>query len=113
MDKYCYIHAWILYKERKLRPGFFKVLYADHKCRWENVQNFTFPEIADSHAVGVLRDDGFMTVDTDGFLHLTDEGREIAEKLYERNRFLQNSLSLLVWIKKQQSRMEYVVSDNR
>lgn len=102
-----------MYKERKLRPGFFKVLYADHKCRWENVQNFTFPEIADSHAVGVLRDDGFMTVDTDGFLHLTDEGREIAEKLYERNRFLQNSLSLLVWIKKQQSRMEHVVSGNR
>lgn len=102
-----------MYKERKLRPGFFKVLYADHKCRWENVQNFTFPEIADSHAVGVLRDDGFMTVDTDSFLHLTDEGREIAGKLYERNRFLQNSLSLLVWIKKQQSRMEHVVSDNR
>ena len=81
-----------MYKERKLRPGFFKVLYADHKCRWENVQNFTFPEIADSHAVGVLRDDGFMTVDTDGFLHLTDEGREIAEKLYERNRFFTEQL---------------------
>ena len=46
---------------------------------------FSKPSI--SHAVGVLRDGGFLTVDKDGFLHLTDIGREIAEKIYERHQF--------------------------
>ena len=40
-----------------------------------------------SHAVGVLRDGGFLTVDPGGFLLLTDIGREIAEKIYERHQF--------------------------
>ena len=40
-----------------------------------------------SHAVGVLRGGGFLTVDQDSFLHLTDVGHEVAEKIYERHRF--------------------------
>ena len=42
--------------------------------------------------VGVLRDGGFLTVDKDGFLQLTDIGREIAEKIYERHRFFTEQL---------------------
>lgn len=45
-----------------------------------------------SHAVGVLRNSGYVTVDGDGFLHLTDVGREIAEKIYERHRFFKERL---------------------
>ena len=59
---------------------------------------FSKPSI--SHAVGVLRDGGFLTVDKDGFLHLTDIGREIAEKIYERHRFF-TELILLHQIKRQ------------
>ena len=44
---------------------------------------FSKPSI--SHAVGVLKNGGFLTVDDDGFLHLTVIGREIAEKIYERH----------------------------
>ena len=40
-----------------------------------------------SHAVGVLRDGGFLMMDKDGFLHLTDVGQEVAEKIYERHQF--------------------------
>ena len=40
-----------------------------------------------SHAVGVPRGGGFLTVDQDGFLHLTDVGHEVAEKIYERHQF--------------------------
>lgn len=40
-----------------------------------------------SHAVGVLRGGGFLTVDQDGFLHLTGVGQEVAEKIYERHQF--------------------------
>ena len=32
------------------------------------------------HAVAILRDGGFLTMDEDHFLHLTDVGREVAEK---------------------------------
>ena len=39
------------------------------------------------HAVATLRDGGFLTMDEDGFLHLTDIGREVAEKIYERHCF--------------------------
>ena len=46
---------------------------------------FSKPSI--SHAVGILRDGGFLTVDQDGFLHLTDVGHEVAEKIYERHQF--------------------------
>ena len=45
-----------------------------------------------SHAVGVLRDGGFLTMDNDGFLHLTDVGREVAEKIYERHLFFTEQL---------------------
>ncbi len=40
-----------------------------------------------SHAVGVLRNGGFLMMDKDGFLHLTDVGQEVAEKIYERHQF--------------------------
>lgn len=51
---------------------------------------FSKPSI--SHAVGVLRDGGFLTMDKDGFLHLTDIGREVAEKIYERHLFFTKQL---------------------
>ena len=51
---------------------------------------FSKPSI--SHAVGVLKNGGFLTVDDDGFLHLTVIGREIAEKIYERHLFFMEQL---------------------
>ena len=51
---------------------------------------FSKPSI--SHAVSVLKNGGFLTVDDDGFLHLTAIGREIAEKIYERHLFLMEQL---------------------
>ena len=39
-----------------------------------------------------LRDGGFLTMDEDGFLHLTDIGREVAEKIYERHQFFTEQL---------------------
>ena len=51
---------------------------------------FSKPSI--SHAVSVLKNGGFLTVDDDGFLHLTAIGREIAEKIYERHLFFMEQL---------------------
>lgn len=44
-------------------------------------------------AVNTLKDGGFLTMDQDHFLHLTDIGREVAEKIYERHCFFRSSLS--------------------
>ena len=44
------------------------------------------------HAVAVLQEGGFLAVDGDHFLHLTEQGRIIAEKIYERHRFFTDHL---------------------
>ena len=44
------------------------------------------------HAVATLRDGGFLMMDEDRFLHLTDVGREVAEQIYEKHRFFTDQL---------------------
>ena len=51
---------------------------------------FSKPSI--SHAVGGLKNGGFLIVDDDGFLHLTAIGREVAEEIYERHLFFMEQL---------------------
>ena len=73
---------------------------------------FSKPSI--SHAVGVLKNGGFLTVDGDGFLHLTDIGREVAEQIYEKHRFFTDRLIEAgvdpVTAEKDACRMEHVIS---
>ena len=45
-----------------------------------------------SHAVTTLKAGGFLTMDEDYFLHLTDIGREVAEQIYEKHRFFTERL---------------------
>lgn len=48
--------------------------------------NFSKPSV--SRAVSLLRQGGYITVDSDGYLHLTDLGEQIATKIYERHTLL-------------------------
>ena len=41
-----------------------------------------------SRAVSLLKQGEYITVDKEGFLQLTEAGREVAEKIYERHRVL-------------------------
>lgn len=41
-----------------------------------------------SRAMGLLRQGGFIVVDKDGYITLTEAGREVAEKMYERHTLL-------------------------
>lgn len=41
-----------------------------------------------SRAVGLLKNGGFLTVDANGFLTLTDIGKAVAERTYERHQVL-------------------------
>ena len=52
---------------------------------------FSKPSV--SRAVGLLKEGGYITVDADGFLHLTDVGEELAEKIYERHTILTKFLT--------------------
>lgn len=76
-------------------------------------RNFSKPSV--SRAVKLLRDGGYITVDKDGFIHLTDEGREVAEKIYLRHRVLTDFLTSLgvdeETASKDACKMEHVVSD--
>ena len=46
-------------------------------------------------AVNILKESGFLTMDENHFLHLTDVGREVAEQIYERHCFFTERLIAL------------------
>lgn len=48
-----------------------------------------------SRAIGLLKSGGYVTVSPEGFLVLTAEGLEVAEKIYERHRALTEFLVLI------------------
>lgn len=45
-----------------------------------------------SRAIGLLKQGGYVVSDSDGYLGLTDIGKEIAEKIYERHTLLTDFL---------------------
>ncbi|MBQ9080702.1 MAG: metal-dependent transcriptional regulator [Clostridia bacterium] len=51
-----------------------------------NYTGYSKPSI--SRAIGVLRRDGMINVDSDGYITLTEEGEARAQKIYERHRVL-------------------------
>lgn len=68
------------------------------------------------HAVSTLKEGGFLIMDEDSFLHLTDVGREVAEKTYEKHCFFTR---LLVdagvepkTAEQDACRMEHAISDD-
>lgn len=48
-----------------------------------------------SRAVGLLKKGGYIQVDKDGYITLTEEGRQVAEKIYERHTLLSQMLMAL------------------
>lgn len=66
-------------------------------------------------AVNTLKDGGFLIMDENHFLHLTDIGREVAEKIYERHCFFTEQL-IAAGVpkdiaKEDACRLEHVVSE--
>ncbi len=68
-----------------------------------------------SRAVGILKDGGFIEVEQDGALIMTDEGRRVAEKTYERHKLLTEFLVSLGVSEEVASedacKIEHVISD--
>ena len=55
--------------------------------------NYTKPSV--SRAMSLLRENGYVTVDREGFITLTESGMAIASRIYERHRMLNQWLVLL------------------
>lgn len=51
-----------------------------------NEMNVSKPSV--SRAVGLLKDNGYITFDPNGMILLTEQGKEVAEKIYERHQIL-------------------------
>lgn len=68
-----------------------------------------------SRAVGLLKNGGFINVDKDGYITLTDSGLDVASKIYDRHNTLTEFLVLLGVDKETASedacKIEHVISD--
>ncbi len=51
---------------------------------------FSKPSV--SRAISLLKTGGYVNVDTDGYLTLTDLGRDVAKKMYDRHKLLTDLL---------------------
>lgn len=67
----------------KLRANVRSIDISDH-------MGYSKPSV--SRAVGILKKDGYILVDKDGFITLTDSGRAVAEKIFERHTTISNLL---------------------
>lgn len=68
-----------------------------------------------SRAVGLLKQGGYLLMDGDGFLTLTESGLEIAEKIFERHTVLTGALMALgvdaETASEDACKIEHVISD--
>ena len=58
-------------------------------CRSVDIANelgFSKPSV--SRAIGLLKSGGYVIVDSDGYLYLTEAGAEVAHKMYDRHKLL-------------------------
>ena len=78
-----------------------------------NHMNYSKPSV--SRGVGILKEDGHVVVDDSGYLTLTESGKAIAEKIYERHLVLTDVLEKLGVTPEVASadacRVEHVISD--
>ena len=75
--------------------------------------NYSKPSV--SRAVGLLKKDGYIAIDSDGYITLTDSGAALAHKIYERHTVLTQMLVALgvdpETAKEDACRLEHAISD--
>ena len=76
--------------------------------------NFSKPSV--SRAVGILKEDGYITVEVNGEIELTQKGREKSEGIYERHtlltEFLQRVSGVSAKVAEEDAcKMEHIISD--
>jgi len=78
-------------------------------------ESLNYSRASVSRAVGLLKKDGYLEMDEDGFLNLTELGKSTAEKIYERHIILTAALKALGVDEESAAedacRIEHVISD--
>ena len=78
-------------------------------------QHLGYSKPSVSRAMGLLKSGGYITVDEENHIHLTEEGRTVAEKIYERHDILSKMLISLGVPEKTATtdacRLEHAISD--
>ena len=79
-----------------------------------NELGYSKPSI--SRAVGILKNDGYITVEPNGQIILTDSGKAKAEQVYERHLMLRKFLTDILGVSAENSeqdacRMEHILSE--
>jgi len=78
-------------------------------------ESLNYSRASVSRAVGLLKKDGYLEMDEDGFLNLTELGKSTAEKIYERHMVLTAALKALGVDEESAAedacRIEHVISD--
>ena len=76
-------------------------------------RNYSKPSV--SRAIGILKDGGYVLMDKNGALTLTEAGRAVAEKIYDRHMTLTKFLTLLgvdeTIAQEDACRIEHCISD--
>ena len=79
------------------------------------VEHMGYSKPSVSRAMGLLKNGGFIRMDEAGYITLTDEGREVAETIYERHTILTEALVRLGVDQKTASedacKIEHAISD--
>ncbi|AWI05556.1 metal-dependent transcriptional regulator [Clostridium drakei] len=79
------------------------------------VNELNYTKASVSIAMKKLRENGYIEMDRDGYISLTNDGLAIAEKMYERHKALSSFLMLIGVNKKvaleDACRIEHVISD--
>ena len=74
---------------------------------------FSKPSV--SRGLGLLKQGGYLTADRDGYLHLTESGRQVAAKIYRRHTVIRDMLIHLgvdeETATQDACRIEHVISD--
>ncbi len=78
-------------------------------------EEMSFSKPSVSRAMGILKSNGYIEIDTLGHITLTDSGRAAAERIYERHRILSEILMRLgvdeKTATKDACKMEHYISD--
>ena len=79
------------------------------------VEHMGYSKPSVSRAVGLLKSGGYLTVEDNGALHLTDAGRAIGEKIYARHTIL-TALLMRLGVDRETAaedacKMEHAISD--
>lgn len=117
--------------DKFVKGGFFLALYESGEMYLETIyvlslknqnvraidvsRHMGYSKPSVSRAIGLLKDGGYLEVDANGYLTLTEEGMEMAKKTYERHIMLSDffeSIGVDKDIAKEDAcKIEHVISD--